>query len=161
MWTRFMDMHSGGGCKEPPYDKILIEAPEDEARRVFYAKFGHNPERVTCTCCGEDYSITESPTLSDATAYDRGCIWIKPVWAEDRLLTAEKRKEANELSRYLEYGEGMPDGFVSSFPWRSSVSALSLDEYLALPTVLVVSANDITDTERSVNVPSQGYVWVD
>ena len=27
MWTRFMDMHSGGGMKEPPYEYIFIEAP--------------------------------------------------------------------------------------------------------------------------------------
>jgi hypothetical protein len=57
MWTKFFDMHSGGPCKEPPYEEIFIEAPEAEARRVFYAKFGHNPDRVTCPCCGEDYAV--------------------------------------------------------------------------------------------------------
>ena len=76
-WTSFWDMHSGGGCKESPYEKIYIEAPEDEAIVIFYNKFGHNPHRVTCTCCGEDYSIDESDSLGHATAYHRGCKWDK------------------------------------------------------------------------------------
>lgn len=77
MWTRFMDMHSGGSAKEAPYEFIYIEAPEAEAKVIFYNRFGHNPERVTCTCCGDDYSIGESETLASATAYDRGCEWPK------------------------------------------------------------------------------------
>lgn len=63
MWTEFMDMHSGGGTKEEPYEYIFIEAPREEAIIIFYNRFGHNPERVTCTCCGDDYSITEYETL--------------------------------------------------------------------------------------------------
>jgi hypothetical protein len=70
-WTCFFDMHSGGGNKEP-WERIFIEAPEQEAKVVFYNRFGHNPSRVTCTCCGEDYSIDESETLEKATAYARG-----------------------------------------------------------------------------------------
>jgi hypothetical protein len=71
MWTRFMDMHSGGGCKEKPYEYIYIEAGETEAKTIFYNRFGHNPERVTCTCCGEDYSTSEYKTLEEATQYQR------------------------------------------------------------------------------------------
>jgi hypothetical protein len=71
-WTRFMDMHSGGGQKEK-WAYIYIEAPEDEAKVIFYNRFGHNPERVTCTCCGEDYSIGEHTSLAQATAYNRNC----------------------------------------------------------------------------------------
>ncbi len=71
-WTRFMDMYSGGGQKEDwPY--IYIEAPIDEAISVFYSRFGHNPYRVTCTCCGDDYSVREDETLEQATGYERGC----------------------------------------------------------------------------------------
>jgi len=39
VWTRFMDMHSGGRLKEDPYQFILIEAPENEAKVIFYNKF--------------------------------------------------------------------------------------------------------------------------
>ena len=74
-WTRFMDMRSGGGTKEPPYEFIFIEADEEQAKVIFYNRFGHNPERVTCTCCGEDYSISSSDSLDDLTAYDRNCQW--------------------------------------------------------------------------------------
>jgi len=71
MWTEFWDMHSGGGQKEK-FSQCFIEASYDEAKSVFYSRFGHNPERITCTCCGEDYSISEYKTLEEATKYHRG-----------------------------------------------------------------------------------------
>lgn len=81
-WTLFWDMHSGGDQKEE-FSKIYIEAPIDEAKVVFYNRFGHNPERVTCTCCGEDYSIDESKTLEEASAYHRGCKWSETGYREN------------------------------------------------------------------------------
>ena len=45
MWTHFWDMHSGGGQKEK-FGHCYIEAPENEAKVIFYNRFGHNPERV-------------------------------------------------------------------------------------------------------------------
>lgn len=74
MWTHFWDMHSGGGQKEPQ-SHIYIEAGEEEAKVIFEKRFGHDPERVTCSCCGGDYVIRESKTLDLATAYQRGCQW--------------------------------------------------------------------------------------
>jgi len=74
MFTRFMDMCSGGSQKEK-WEKIYIEAPWQEAKTIFYNRFNHNPERVTCTCCGEDYSISERNTIEEATDYDRRNIW--------------------------------------------------------------------------------------
>jgi hypothetical protein len=70
-WTEFMDMHSGGGCKEEPYEYIYIQAPEEEARVIFYNRFGHDPDRVSCTCCGQDYSVTEYDSLDKATEFER------------------------------------------------------------------------------------------
>lgn len=58
MWTRFMDMHSGGGTKTD-WEYIYIESDEAEARVVFYNRFGSSPDRVTCTCCGEDFYVRE------------------------------------------------------------------------------------------------------
>lgn len=69
MWTSFWDMHSGGGCKEPPFELIFIEASQKEAEIIFYNRFGHNPNRVSCTCCGHDYSIDEEPTLEKSASY--------------------------------------------------------------------------------------------
>jgi len=72
-WTHFMDMHSGGGQKEK-WAHIYIEAPENEARVIFYNKFGHNPDRVTCTCCGNDYSVIESDNVFlEQFSYKRWC----------------------------------------------------------------------------------------
>lgn len=63
--TRFNDMHSGGGLKED-FDEVIIEAPADEAAIIFYNRFGHNPHRVSCTCCGTDYWLTEYDSLEAA-----------------------------------------------------------------------------------------------
>lgn len=71
MWTQFWDMHSGGGTKESPYEKIYVEAEEDEAKVIFFNRFGHSPDRVTCTCCGEDYSVSSQETLEELTAFHR------------------------------------------------------------------------------------------
>ena len=70
-WTQFWDMHSGGGQKLE-WSQIFIEAPEAEAISVFYSRFERNPNRVSCTCCGEDYAIHERETLEQATEYERG-----------------------------------------------------------------------------------------
>lgn len=64
-WTHFRDMHSGGGTKVQPYDHIFIQAPEAEAIIIFYNRFGRNPLRVTCTCCGADYVVEEYETPED------------------------------------------------------------------------------------------------
>lgn len=71
MWTHFWDMHSGGGQKLD-WGHIYIEAPEDEARRIFFAKFHRDPDCVTCTCCGPDYSVSEYETIDEATEFQRG-----------------------------------------------------------------------------------------
>lgn len=131
MWTQFMDMHSGGGSKED-WEYIYIEAPEDEAKVVFYNRFGHNPERVTCTCCGRDYSISESGTLEEATASERGCRWDK------------------EEGGYIDE----PDNDSS---WKSY---RTLAEYKQDKSVLVISADEIKNDERVGHVPDEGYVWV-
>ena len=71
-WIHFWDMHSGGGVKQKPYKHIYIEATsQDEAEVIFYKRFKHNPNRVTCTCCGSDYSVSEYDTLEAATEYQR------------------------------------------------------------------------------------------
>lgn len=131
MWTLFWDMHSGGGTKEKPYEKIYIEAPEKEAKIIFYNRFGHSPERVTCTCCGEDYSISEAKTLAEASGYHRGC--------------------AYEGDGYVE--KPSKDGWARKY--------VTLKEYKKQKDVLVIPASQIKPEERVGEVPSQGYVWVD
>ncbi len=138
-WTLFWDMHSGGGCKEDLYEKIYIEAPEEEAKVIFYNRFGHNPSRVSCTCCGEDYSISESPSLEQASAFHRGCKWVSVL-------------DEPGGGHYVDEPEHKP--------WRLD-KYQTLDEYVKNSNVLVIYAKDIKTKEREGSVPEQGYVWID
>ena len=133
-WTRFMDMHSGGSTKEASYEYIYIEAPETEAITIFFNRFGHNPRRVTCTCCGDDYSIGEEESLQQATAFERGC--------------NDKDGKYIEEPRTSEYSDHV---------WTLT----TLEDYLKKETVLVIRKEDIKPEERKGSVPSQGYVWMD
>lgn len=67
-WTHFYDMSSGGSQKEE-YNHIFIEASQKEAEIIFYNYFGHSPYNVSCSCCGSDYSVSESDTLEKITKY--------------------------------------------------------------------------------------------
>jgi hypothetical protein len=131
-WTLFWDMHSGGGLKEE-WAKIYIEAPMEEAKVIFYNRFGHNPERITCSCCGPDYSIAENETLKEASAYHRGCLYdrVEKKWIE-------KWERGGFYSRYV-----------------------PLEEYVKQSDVLIIYDKDIQPYERLGSVPRQGYVWID
>lgn len=131
--TTFWDMHSGGGLKEK-WHMIFIEAPQAEAEVIFYNRFGHNPNRVTCTCCGNDYSISEDEDLLQATGYHRGCAYDK------------------ESQKYVE-AENTSDGWHHEY--------VPLNEYLAREDVLLIRRDEIKPEEREGEVPEQGYVWVD
>ena len=130
MWTRFMDMHSGGDLKEK-WRYIYIEAPEEEAKVIFYNRFGHNPNRVTCTCCGKDYSISSNKTLKTITAYNRNCAW----------------DEKNKC--YIEK--------ASAEKWHGKYT--TLEKYKKTKDVLIIYKKDIKPEEKKGEVPEQGYVW--
>jgi hypothetical protein len=142
-WTRFYDMHSGGGLKEA-YSQIIIEAPMEEAKVIFYKRFGHNPERVSCTCCGDDYSISASRSLGEATAYHRDCETVDARSGKNPLV--------NDKWWWIEEGDRRHS---------DNVKYLTVDEYIALPDVLVIWAKDIKPDEREGEIPEQGYVWRD
>lgn len=166
MWTRFMDMHSGGGLKEG-YGYIYIEAPCDEAKVIFYNRFGHSPDRVSCTCCGEDYSIDEYPSIEKATAYERGC-----RYAEDKRgwLWGEARPKDYKEARYLEPGQKVPRGMQVKESYRAK--ELGAEGWTVAKWrkngkgnieggVLFIDAKNIKPEERVGAVPKQGYVWMD
>lgn len=154
-WTQFMDMHSGGGTKEAPYEYIYIEAPKDEARRIFFNRFGHNPERVSCTCCGDDYSISESATLQEATAYERGCEYA--YFDKD----GNERAKGNTVQSIIEIQR---EGYKGRWVERQGDKLVfnkyvSLEFYEEAKNVLIIRDKDIKPEERSGEVPEQGYVW--
>jgi hypothetical protein len=157
-WTQFHDMHSGGGQKLD-WHHIHIEAPEEEAKRIFFARFGHNPERVTCTCCGEDYSITEGASLAQLTGYERGC---RPL--ETPRVDGLYRQPDDPYFRehyYLEEGEEPRAPYRVDPTWKPyGREYKSLDEYMKSDGVLVITVSEIKPEWRTADVPRQGYVWV-
>jgi hypothetical protein len=163
-WTQFWDMHSGGGQKEEKWSMIYIEAPIDEAKVIFYNRFGHNPERVTCTCCGEDYSISESKWFSQLSGFHRGCRnLVTPRDEKTGLFINQSENEEFQKHHYLEEGEDPPKGFkVEEGSYGSRLHTyLSCDEYSKKEGVLVIRKEEISDDQRRGYVPEQGYVWVD
>ncbi len=167
-WTQFHDMHSGGGSKEK-WDRVYIEAPKAEAVAVFFNRFGHNPSRVSCACCGEDYSITESESLGQATAYDRHCefAWFRPDGSEcerDEAWTRGVGTAAGYTDGYVERQRQQEMeirqrcGTADDDPWGLYQA---LEEYCAREDVLIIQAGEIKPEERSADIPEQGYVWVE
>ena len=109
MWTQFWDMRSGGGKKEK-WEMIYIEAPAEEAKIIFYNRFGHSPDRVTCTCCGADYSIDEHEDFAQLTGYHRGCQSLQTPRYRSGKKKGLFKNDDPVISRklYLEAGEDPP-----------------------------------------------------
>jgi hypothetical protein len=149
-WTLFWDMHSGGGTKESPFEMICIEAPEDEAKVVFFNRFGHSPERVSCTCCGQDYSIYEESELWILTAHHRNCKTLEQKHDGEKWVPEQPYEDRPMDPGDRSYHEG----------YRDASSYLTLEQYIAKPDVLVIRADEIKPEERTGSVPEQGYVWM-
>lgn len=126
MWTRFMDMHSGGKTKEN-FDYCYIEAPESEAIEYFRTRFGHSPDDVACDCCGENYSVSEDATLQQATGFERNCEYDRQLGYIEQ--TPKQNLEIREACN-------TPD----SDRWGLHIP---LDEYLKRKYILVIYAKDI------------------
>lgn len=104
MFTQFFDMHSGGGTKVEPYEVIVIEAPEVEAISIFYSRFGRNPHRVTCTCCGEDYAVSEHESLDDCYHWH--------AFSEEREDAERLLISADEIEDHERYTDVPEEGYV-------------------------------------------------
>ena len=155
-WTHYHDMHSGGGTKVENYEHIYIEAEQEEAERIFYARFDRNPHRVTCTCCGPDYSIEQKPTLKQASGYQRNCRHIKTP--KDENGRYKNGLDVIQNQYWLEPDDEPPEGFeVSDRPVFGD--HVPLDEFVEKDTVLVIREEDIDESEKPDTVPKEGYVW--
>jgi hypothetical protein len=150
-------MNSGGGRKEN-FTHCYIEAPEAEARLIFYNRFGHSPDRVSCTCCGADYSVSSHDDLAQLTGFHRGCRNLKTPRRSSGLFANDDPTIRRKL--YLEDGEAPPPGYEVDTPILASKGYHTLDQYLNQPDVLVIRAADIKPEERTGDLPEQGYVWV-
>jgi len=160
-WTRFMDMHSGGGLKEK-VQYIYIEAPEEEAKIIFYNKFGHSPDRVSCTCCGKDYSISSGEDLAQMMGYDRGCRSLEtPEYKSGKKKGLYKPVNDPKFKAhyYLEDDEAFPPEGYTVDQDRYIAKYQSLKKYLKSKDILVICKRDIKAEWRKGEVPEQGYVW--
>lgn len=129
-WTHFWDMHSGGGQKLD-WPHIYIEAAGTAAEIIFYNKFGRNPNRVTCTCCGPDYSISTGEDLSQLSAYLRGCRYKGGAYVE--------RGEKGSYNPYIPLEDYMASGKAKFIP-ASEIS--EKDRVGAVPAEGYVWAGD-------------------
>lgn len=132
MWVQFWDMNSGGDRKER-WPHIYIECQGiEQAKAIFYHRFGHNPDRVSCTCCGEDYSVTENIDLGQLTGFQHNADWDQ------------------KLNRYVER------------PRMEKYPVLSVEEYEAQEDVLFIRFDELTPEDLAAGEPpTQGYVWQD
>lgn len=130
MWTEFRDMHSGGDQKLD-WQLIYIELPKDAAIEYFKAAFGRDPDNVTCDCCGEDYSVTHYDSLREATAFERGCAWVKAPGGDPRPIEGDGSG----------VGEPVPEG--CTIRYRSFYSYLTLEEFVKGDRVKLIYAADI------------------
>ena len=130
-FTHFHDMHSGGGCKEK-WGHIYIEASENDAVKIFYAMFDHNPHRVSCTCCGADYSLSEEKTLREVTAFERGCDYDE-----------KKKKYVEKPSK-------------RKFAWNKY---MTLAKFKKREDIRIITKKEFPEGWQSIDVPEQGYVW--
>lgn len=167
-----MDMHSGGGCKED-FAYCYIEAPRRQAEAIFYAMFGHNPYRVTCSCCGSDYSVSESETLEEATAYDRGLRYAQlqkvvdfydapfPTMSELKKGKApavpRPTNEEFAAGQYLEPHEEIPEGMAIRSWARNGRVGVTLEEFEqnSGSGIRIIRASEITDEQRNTHVPEE------
>ena len=121
-WTLFWDMHSGGGCKQRPYEQIYIEASESDAVVIFYNRFGHSPNRVSCTCCGADYSISSEQDLEQLTGFHRNAKWHKMSQTYSGGTTLEKYKRRDDIlfiyAEDIQSAERIGDVPEQGYVWR-------------------------------------------
>jgi UDP-N-acetylmuramate-alanine ligase len=157
MWTEFWDMHSGGGLKDK-WPRIYIEASEEEAKIIFYNRFGHNPDRVSCTCCGADYNIKSNESLAQLTGFHRNCRCLNTPRGEDGLYMNDDPVIVAHM--YLEKGEKPPKGYTVEKRFMSAGKYMTLNEYMKSKDTHFIHDQEIKSEERVGEVPEQGYVWI-
>jgi hypothetical protein len=148
VWVHVNDMHSGGGTKED-FEGVYIECEsEEQAAVIFYNRFGHSPHRVSCTCCGADYSIYDEGTdLMRATGFARGC----------RIINSP---EGDHVNRLIEPEDEIPEGWTLD-PYQSRASYMTMEAYAAKEDILILRDEDIDPEHKTGSVPRQGYVWAE
>ena len=79
VWTFFEDAYAEGNLKFKEFSWIIVQAEQEKAIEMFKAFTNVDPQRVTCTCCGQHYSIREHDSVFQATAFERSCRYDKEL----------------------------------------------------------------------------------
>lgn len=78
-WTIFEDAYADGKLKFKDYEWIIVEGSEETALPLFMKMTKVDPKRVTCTCCGQHFSIREYDSVFQATGFQRSCQYDKEL----------------------------------------------------------------------------------
>ncbi len=143
-WTEFWDMHSGGSQKLD-WHYIYIEAPREKAEIIFQNRFGRNPNRVTCTCCGEDYVIDESDGLAEATAFHRNCEWDEK---KGKYIEKQERRKM-EIRKQCNAPKNDSWGLYQT-----------IKKFEKRDDVLIIRKKDIKPEEKEGGLKCEGYHWM-
>ncbi len=150
-WTLFWDMHSGGGQKEDAA-LIIIQAPKNEARVIFYNRFGHSADRVTCTCCGEDYVVNQEDILGQLVGFHLNWHW------QDA--TGQDKGSYVEEPCHGKWDTQRGKNFCTLVDWLTDPEHI-INNAGGKGNCWIILRNEIKVRETIGRVPRQGYVWVD
>ena len=137
MFTMFMDMHSGGKLKIPPYQYFVIEADEEDANGIFQSEFDRNPWQTTCSCCGNDYSAHTDDTLAQLSGYHRGCD-CRYFCDDGRVLTESELRKMTKADFHVKEKNPGHWEYVEE-PTKPNGKVQTVEEFLARKDVCVVS----------------------
>lgn len=136
MFTMFMDMHSGGQLKIPPYQFIIIEADETDAKDIFESELNFDPCSIGCPCCGDNFSASTEETLAEVTGYQRGCD-CQYFCDDGRVLTEPELREMTKTDREAKLHNPGRWKWVEK-PRKPNGKVQPVEEFLARKDVLVV-----------------------
>jgi len=168
VWTHFNDMHSGGGLKLK-WKYIFIEAPQSEAVIIFQNRFGRNPNKITCGCCGSDYSISEDTNLKVASGFERGCDSLETPTNEKGLYLNDEEdlakvygKEAARYFKehyYLDDGEEPKHGFKREEKHYKPHEFQLLKDFKRRKEVFIIPKEKIKAEEKEGELKEEGWIW--
>ena len=80
-------------------------ASEEEAISIFEQKFDQHPDYITCSCCGEDYSIATHESLEQMSGHDRKCKWVMTATGVPAYEEEPSRPDCMTLEQYKASGK--------------------------------------------------------
>jgi len=118
-------------------------------------------QRVSCTCCGEDYSISSAEDFAQISGYHRGCQTLVHKTYRSGQNKGLVKPIPKSMQRYYEEREKPPKGWEFDTKRIFNNKYKTVLAYKRQKDVLVLSRHKIKSSERAGEVPNEGYVWVE